>query len=114
MFLSQYTYKVDNKGRVSVPADFRLSLNTKFFNGIIAFRSYKFSAIEGLDFEKMERIADSLDDLDFFSESKNDITTSILSDSYKLPFDSEGRICLPNELLTFANIRNKATFVGRV
>ena len=113
MFLSQYTYKVDNKGRVSVPADFRLSLNTKFFNGIIAFRSYKFSAIEGLDFEKMQRIADSLDDLDFFSESKNDITTSILSDSYKLPFDSEGRISLPNELLTFANIKNQATFVGR-
>ncbi len=96
-----------------MPADFRISINTKFFNGIIAFRSYKFTAIEGLDFEKMKKIADSLDDLDFFSESKNDITTSILSDSYKLPFDSEGRICLPHELLKFANIKNQATFVGR-
>ena len=113
MFLSQYTYKVDNKGRISVPADFRVSINTNFFNGIIAFRSYKFRAIEALDFEKMKKIADSLDDLDFFSESKNDITTSILSDSYKLPFDSEGRICLPNELIKFANIKNQATFVGR-
>ncbi len=113
MFLSQYTYKVDNKGRISVPADFRISINIKFFNGIIAFRSYKFKAIEGLDFEKMKKIADSIDDLDFFSESKNDITTSILSDSCKLPFDSEGRICLPNELLKFANIKSKATFVGR-
>ena len=54
MFLSQYTYKVDNKGRISVPADFRISVNTKFFNGIIAFRSYKFKAIECLDFEKMK------------------------------------------------------------
>ncbi len=61
----------------------------------------------------MRKIANSLDDLDFFSESKNDITTSILSDSYKLPFDSEGRISLPNELLKFANINNNATFVGR-
>ena len=113
MFLSQYTYKVDNKGRISVPADFRISINTKFFNGIIAFRSYKFNAIEALDFENMKKIADSLDNLDFFSESKNDITTSILSDSYKLPFDSEGRICLPNELIKFANIGNQATFVGR-
>ena len=113
MFLSQYTYKVDNKGRVSVPADFRISINMKFFKGIIAFRSYKFKAIEALDFEKMKKIADSIDDLDFFSESKNDITTSILSDSYKLPFDSEGRICLPNELLKFANIKSQATFVGR-
>ena len=96
-----------------MPSEFRISINTKFFNGIIAFRSYKFTAIEGLDFEKMKKIADSLDDLDFFSESKNDITTSILSDSYKLPFDSEGRICLPHELLKFANIKNQATFVGR-
>ena len=96
-----------------MPADFRISINMKFFKGIIAFRSYKFKAIEGLDFEKMRKIANSLDDLDFFSESKNDITTSILSDSYKLPFDSEGRICLPNELLKFANIKSQATFVGR-
>ena len=113
MFLSQYTYKIDIKGRISVPADFRIGINTKFFNGIIAFRSYKFKAIEGLDFEKMKKIADSLDDLDFFSETKNDITTSILSDSYKLLFDGEGRICIPNELLKFANIKNQATFVGR-
>ena len=113
MFLSQYTYKIDSKGRISVPADFRIGINTKFFNGIIAFRSYKFKAIEGLDFEKMKKIADSLDDLDFFSETKNDITTSILSDSYKLLFDGEGRICIPNELLKFANIKNQATFVGR-
>ena len=61
----------------------------------------------------MKRIADSIDDLDFFSESKNDLATSILSDSYKLPFDSEGRISLPNELLKFAKITNIATFVGR-
>ncbi len=113
MFLSQYTYKIDSKGRISVPADFRIGINTKFFNGIIAFRSYKFKAIEGLDFGKMKKIADSLDDLDFFSETKNDITTSILSDSYKLLFDGEGRICIPNELLKFANIKNQATFVGR-
>ena len=113
MFLSQYTYKIDSKGPNSVPADFRIGINTKFFNGIIAFRSYKFKAIEGLDFGKMKKIADSLDDLDFFSETKNDITTSILSDSYKLPFDGEGRICIPNELLKFANIKNQATFVGR-
>tara|TARA_Y100000590_G_scaffold451956_1_gene594244 strand:+ start:544 stop:1005 length:462 start_codon:yes stop_codon:yes gene_type:complete len=113
VFLSQYTYKIDSKGRISVPADFRIGINTKFFNGIIAFRSYKFKAIEGLDFGKMKKIADSLDDLDFFSETKNDITTSILSDSYKLPFDGEGRICIPNELLKFANIKNQATFVGR-
>ena len=71
LFLSQYTYKIDIKGRISVPADFRISINTEFFNGIIAFRSYKFKAIEGLDFEKMKKIADSIDDLDFFSESKS-------------------------------------------
>ena len=47
------------------------------------------------------------------TRGKNDITTSILSDSYKLLFDGEGRICIPNELLKFANIKNQATFVGR-
>ena len=40
LFISQYTNKIDNKGRVSVPADYRISLKTEFFNGIIAFRSF--------------------------------------------------------------------------
>ena len=67
LFLSQYTNKIDSKGRVSVPADFRVSLRTQFFNGIIAFRSFKFKTIEALDYERMQKIADSIDDLDFFS-----------------------------------------------
>ena len=113
LFLSQYTNKIDNKGRVSVPADYRISLKTQFFNGIIAFRSFKFKTIEALDYEKMQKIADSIDDLDFFSQNKNDLSTAILSDSYKLPFDSEGRINLPKDLLSFAGISNYATFVGR-
>ena len=61
----------------------------------------------------MKKIADSIDDLDFFSQNKNDLATTILSDSYKLPFDSEGRIHLPPDLLKFAGISNFATFVGR-
>ena len=113
LFLSQYTNKIDVKGRVSVPADFRTSLKTEFFSGIIAFRSYKFKAIEGLDFERMKEIADSIDNLDFFSESKNDLATTILSDSYKIPFDGEGRIRLPEELIKFAGISKLVTFVGR-
>ena len=113
LFLSQYTNKIDTKRRVSVPADFRLGLNTQLFNGLVVFRSYKFKAIEALDYERMKKIAGSIDDLDFFSENKNDLTTSILSDSYKLPFDSEGRVHLPEDLLKYAKINNLATFVGR-
>ena len=77
------------------------------------YRSTKREKITWKTDKKCSKIADSLDNLDFFSESKNDITTSVLSDSYKLTFDGEGRICLPNELLKFANIKNQATFVGR-
>jgi MraZ protein len=113
LFLSQYTNKIDIKGRVSVPVDYRGGLKTKFFNGVVAFRSYKFKTIEALDYERMKKIADSIDDLDFFSQNKNDLATTILSDSYKLPFDSEGRIHLPSDLLKFAGISNFATFVGR-
>jgi len=101
LFLSQYTNKIDNKGRVSVPADYRISLKTQFFNGIIAFRSFKFKTIEALDYERMQKIADSIDDLDFFSQNKNDLSTAILSDS------------LPQDLLSFAGISRYATFVGR-
>ncbi len=113
LFLSTFTNKVDKKGRVSVPSPFRAALVGQNFNGLVAFRSYRLPAIEGLDMARMEQFSESTDSLDLFSEEHEDITATIFADAVQMPFDGEGRIVLPANLVEHAGIGETATFVGR-
>lgn len=113
LFLSTFLNKLDKKGRVSVPASFRLVLSGQAFQGIVAFRSYNLPAIEGMAIERMQRMSDSVDQLDLFSEAQEDLTTTIFADAQMLAFDGDGRIILPQMLLAHANIKDQVAFVGR-
>lgn len=113
LFLSTFVNKVDKKGRVSVPAPFRAALAGQSFAGIVAFRSYKFPALEACGADRMERLSRSMDDLELFSQEQDDLAATIFADSRQLPFDSDGRIVLPESLAQHADITEQAAFVGR-
>jgi MraZ protein len=113
LFLSTFTNKLDKKGRVSVPAPFRLVLSGQPFQGIVGFRSYKLPAIEGMGIDRMQRLSDSIDQLDAFSETHDDLTAAIFADAQMLAFDGDGRVVVPDLLLDHAKIRDVVAFVGQ-
>ncbi len=113
LFIGTFVNKIDKKGRVSVPATFRAALSGQSFPGIIAFRSYKVQALEVCGIDRMELLGKSLDTLDVFSQDQDDLTAALFADSHQIPFDGEGRIMLPQEMLEFAKITEQAAFVGR-
>jgi MraZ protein len=113
LFLSTFVNKLDKKGRVSVPASFRLALGRQDFQGIVVFRSFKLPAIEGMGVDRMQRLSESVDQLDLFSDAQDDLTTSIFADSQLLAFDGDGRVMLNQLLIDHANIQDKVAFVGR-
>lgn len=113
LFLSTFVNKIDKKGRISVPATFRAALAGESFQGIVAFRSYKFQAIEACGMERMQKLCASVDTLDYFSDTQDDLASTIFADSLQLPLDGDGRIVLPQSLLDHAGITDCAAFVGR-
>ena len=113
LFLSTYVNKIDRKGRVSVPATFRLGMAKSVFQGVIIFRSYKHPALEVCEMERMMRLSDSVDKLDLFSDIQDDFAATLFADSHQIPFDGEGRILMPEILLDYAEIKEAAAFVGR-
>lgn len=113
LFLSTHINRIDKKGRVSVPASFRNALDQDSFNGIIAFRSYKLAAIEGVSMQRMKLISESVDNLDLFSEDQDDFASTIFADAHQLNFDSDGRIILPDDLREHADLKDQVAFVGR-
>lgn len=113
LFLSTFINKLDKKGRVSVPASFRQRIVDQSFQGIVVFCSYKLPTLEGMGIERMERLSQSVDTLDVFSESQDPLTTALFSDTHMLAFDGDGRILLPRPLLDHAQITDMVAFVGR-
>jgi MraZ protein len=113
VFIGTFENKIDRKGRVSVPAQFRQTLAGQSFQGIIAFRSYRAAAIEACGIDFMERLNDSIASMDLFSDDHEDLAATIFADSQQLPFDGDGRIILPPRLAEHAGIAERAAFVGK-
>ncbi|AIL64425.1 cell division protein MraZ [Rickettsiales bacterium Ac37b] len=114
LFLSSYTNKIDKKGRVSVPAQFRNVLNNhSSFSGVIAYSSFINQCVEACGMERIEHINQSIDYLDPYSDERDAFATAILGGSVQLSFDPEGRICLPPELIEYAELEDQACFVGK-
>lgn len=113
LFLSTYVNKLDKKGRVSVPAQFRTHLQDEDFHGVILYRSYKYAAIEGCTSSRMQRLSNSVDQLGVFSDAQDDLTAAIFADAHQLPIDTDGRIILPEDLIQHAHIQEQVAFVGR-
>ncbi len=113
LFLSTYENKVDKKGRVSVPSAYRNVLAEQSFPGVVAYRSYANEAIECCGMDRMEKLSENIDELDWFSEEQDDLATIIFADAHQLAFDPEGRIQLPQILMDHAGITDRASFVGK-
>ncbi len=113
LFLSTYENKVDKKGRVSVPAPYRNMLASQVFHGVVVYASFNNSCIEACGIDRMERLSESIDALDPYSEERDAFATAILGGSEQLSFDGDGRVILPESLLKVAGVKDKAVFVGK-
>ena len=113
LFLSTFTNRIDKKGRVSVPAQFRAVLRQDEFQGIIVYPSFVNPCIEASGFSRIEEISSIIEDLDPYSEEKDAFATAILGDSHQLSFDSEGRVILPEVLIKNIALDDKVLFIGK-
>ena len=96
-----------------MPASYRSYLSNLGYNGVICFPSFNHQCIESWPQDRIEKITNSIDDLNPFEEKKDYFATSILAESINLQFDSEGRILLTSKLLKHAKIKNSMLFVGQ-
>lgn len=113
LFLSTYKNKIDKKGRVSVPSPFRSALLKEEYQGIIVYESINNKCIESCSLSRIEQLNDTIDSLDPYSDERDAFATIILGGSVQLSFDNEGRILLPESLITFADLNEYACFVGK-
>lgn len=113
LFMDTVLNKVDAKGRVSLPSDYR-AIVKETGSEIVCYRSLSSPCIEGCLEDLLDKLATQMEDsLDFFSATQDDLSNLVFGDAKRYPFDSTGRIMLAEKLLKHAGITDSAVFVGK-
>ena len=112
LFLATHVNKLDRKGRLSVPALFRTHLNWQENQQFIAFRSYRYQALECCTMSRLKHLSESVDQLALFSETQDDLAATIFADAHQISIDGDGRIILPQSFIEHAALGENAAFVG--
>lgn len=114
LFTGTFENKVDRKGRVSLPADFRAELPEDGERMVVyIYPSPKDDALEACDKAFMQRMVDSIEEQPLFSDAEDDLGSTIVAQARKAQLDETGRLVLPPDFADFAGIEDKAVFVGR-
>jgi MraZ protein len=111
-FLSNYTSRLDAKGRVSIPAPFRAVLARDGFEGLYVHPSLDVEAVDCGGHALLREIHDLLRPLSPYSEERDLFSTALIGTSEILKIDSEGRVTLSESAKAYAGIATEVTFVG--
>lgn len=114
VFFGTFENKIDRKGRVSVPATFRAAVTCPRIPGIIIFPSWRVpGAYEGCGGDFIEKLSRSVEHMDLFSDEQDEVSDMIFGASIQLMWDSEGRVVLPERVMSRAGLTDRVAFVGR-
>lgn len=114
-FLSTFTNRIDKKGRVSVPAEFRSILLKRGSNRLFVNRAIKFSCIEAYGEDYVDEMMKRVHQMEYESDEQDDYLDLNAAAILPLGWDTEGRIVIPDELMAHAQLgaEAQAVFAGR-
>ncbi|MGO9008142.1 MAG: division/cell wall cluster transcriptional repressor MraZ [Beijerinckiaceae bacterium] len=112
-FVSNFTNRLDAKGRVSIPASFRAVLTRDGFEGLYVHPSLDAEAVDCGGNALLREIDDLLARLSPYSEERDTFSTALLGTSEILKVDTEGRVVLTETIKAYAGVQTDVTFVGQ-
>ncbi|WP_020177851.1 division/cell wall cluster transcriptional repressor MraZ [Methylopila sp. M107] len=112
-FVSNFSNRLDAKGRVSIPAPFRAILTRDGFPGLYVHPSLDQQALDAGGNALLSEIDALLSTLSPYSEDRDSLSTALLGVSEVLKIDGEGRVVLTESLKVYAGISDQVAFVGQ-
>ncbi len=111
-FVSHFTNKVDAKGRVSIPAQFRQVLARDGYEGVYCFPSPSNATIDAGGNALLTEIGKQLEGVDGMTAEYDLLAAAFYGESDTLRMDAEGRVILPETFREHTGITNSALLVG--
>ena len=111
-FVSNFTNKLDTKGRVSIPASFRAVLARDGFEGLYVHPALDAPALDAGGNVLLNEIDAFLSTMSPYSDERDQLSTALFGTSEILKVDPEGRVILTDSVKVHAGIGEAVTFVG--
>lgn len=112
-FVATFTNRLDQKGRVSVPASFRAVIASEGQDNLYCYPALDRPAVDGGGVRLRQAIEERLSVFETFSDEYESLSTAFYGESRLLKIDGDGRIVLPEEFRDYAGIEDAAVFVGQ-
>ena len=109
MFIGEYTYRVDEKGRVPIPPKFRSEELKK--EGLILSPGME-KCITIYSLPEWKKLADSLTSGPIISSKLRKLNRAIFSTAFHAELDAQGRIMVPANLRQYAGITDDVVIAG--
>jgi MraZ protein len=111
-FTGTHRAKLDKKGRVSFPAQYRTIFGQIGNNEVYLRRHHRNASIEGFPRSRLDKMAADLAPLNDYSEESEDARLALFADSTLVTYDSEGRFSMPQEHAEYAQLGETIVFAG--
>lgn len=107
MFIGEYHYNIDEKGRLFLPSEMRTDFGTE----VIINRGIE-KCLYVYPLDEWEKIVSKLSTLSFTKKSNREFNRLFLSGAYKREIDSKGRINLEKSLIDYAGLKRECVIIG--
>ena len=111
MFRGQFTYSVDAKGRVSIPAKLRKHVSPEANDTFVMTRGTG-QCIDVYPLDQWLVFEKKLEELNPFDPQKAKFIRMILQHAAEDTFDSQSRILIPQTLLEYSGIEKEVIILG--
>ena len=111
-FVSNYTLRLDAKGRVSIPAQFRAVLARDGFDGLYCYPALDQPSLDAGGNALLGEIEQLIARFPPYADQRDEFATALYGTSETLKIDGEGRVILSEALKAHAGIADAAAFVG--
>lgn len=110
-FKGRYSYSVDNKGRIALPAKLRKSVSPAANDTFIITRGFE-QCLFLYPQDEWNRLEDSIRNLSPSNPQHRFFVRTLLQWSSDCQLDSQARISIPQDLQKFAGIENEVLILG--
>ncbi len=112
LFLGSHVNKIDVKGRIAAPAEFRRALDLDAFNGFFCTPSLTGPHLDCGGGDYVESLKAMIAALDPFDPDREALQEWFIGEARKITFDGDGRFILPPHFRDHAGLGENAYFVG--
>ena len=110
-FKGRFTYAVDDKGRIALPAKLRKSISSNSKGNFVITRGFE-HCLYVYPLDEWNRLEEYIRSLSFLDAQHRFFSRTLFQWATDGQLDSQSRISVPQELLTYAGIEKEVMILG--